>query len=183
MIYLVSFLGVYFVFSIPSLYRYFQQAARIHKAEESVHQANKEINQLKESLSRAQTEQKEKPLPVPQTAAILPDQEFERLKEKYRKSLLELERMSNRLSELEHKSIHELRVDSELGLNTLHFPTFRQNQVYYAPLSGKFFHAVHWCYNLDKANDISSFTYYEAIRRNYKPCPRCVQLEQLPKLV
>lgn len=195
MIYAIVFLAAYLVFSIPCMFKYFRQESRIHELEDSVHQNNKTIHDLNAAIERLQAEKKERPLPAP---AVRPSADYEALNRKYKASLLELELMSNKLAKLEHTLTHDLRqyswgdlfkgspfptFDPEwLKLEEIHFPTFNPNKVYYAPKSGRHFHAVSWCYCLDHADSIDSMSYRDLLHRSYKPCPVCCQREQLAKV-
>ena len=203
MIYIIAFLAGYFLFSLPCMYRYFRQSSRIHELEESVHQNNKTIHQLNADLEKAKAKQAEqkspppKPTPPPNTQS---ESKQADLKDEYKRKLRELDYMHSMIIEQQHRVTADLRKFTwddlwklhggkkvfdlnQIDIDTIHYPPFREDKVFYSSYKGKRYHAVSWCYSLDASKNISSCTRDEAVQMSYTPCPICVVPEKYAKVI
>lgn len=97
--------------------------------------------------------------------------------------------LEDELSKNEHSDISEVRKVTWKGLNgdrfgtlsynqrsLVHFPRFNPNCLYYLPHHNTF-HAVFWCYSLDFSPNPLQITLIEAMKKNLKPCSKCVDEE------
>jgi cbb3-type cytochrome oxidase subunit 3 len=97
--------------------------------------------------------------------------------------------LEDELSKNEHSNISEVRKVTWKGLNgdrfgtlsynqrsLVHFPRFNPNCLYYLPHHNTF-HAVFWCYSLDFSPNPLQITLIEAMKKNLKPCSKCVDEE------
>lgn len=69
--------------------------------------------------------------------------------------------------------IREFGALTEDQQRLVNYPRIDPRAVYVAP-SGKAYHAVRWCYTLDKTASAETCTLAEAKRRGLEPCSKCV---------
>ena len=64
--------------------------------------------------------------------------------------------------------------------STISYPVFHPEKVYYAPVTGKRFHAVPWCYSLDSSSVVEECSYHFArTEKRLSPCRLCVDKKQV----
>ena len=71
---------------------------------------------------------------------------------------------------------------SQDDIDSINFPVFNPEKVFYANATGQRFHSVRWCYRLDSSIRVDSCTYVEAIMDKRTPCHACIDLKRLPEV-
>lgn len=187
MIYLLAFLGGYFLCSIPAMFRYVKQASKLNDLKTENETYSLQLHELSRLLSeekdRADTAQKSLARVPPKPVDITATKEYGALSVKYQNALNTINRLNSDLSYQQHlaaRSAREYCFPSSQW-QPAHFPPLDLNEVYYAPKSGNLFHTVRWCYALDKSHEIDCCSYRNAVNlRHLRPCVRCVDPDQLP---
>ena len=75
-----------------------------------------------------------------------------------------------------HGSIYEHLTPEQQAL--VNYPPLDKNCVFYARYS-KSYHSVEWCYTLKKSEDIDCISFDDAIKKQLKPCSKCVDPNQV----
>lgn len=192
MVYLVAFLGAYFIVSLFRVVRSFSQEKKVSASKDKAVLLKKETDALRAALDESKAREAKNKKEIASLTEEISGLDKLLCAESEKASQIKMEaaRKDHALvalrrgeswatvRDLESKGFHL----SEQDFNTIVFPPLDPAHVYYAKKAGSNYHAVKWCYRLDFAHEIADCPLSHAEMMKLFPCVVCVERKQLKEL-